>query len=159
MTSEGFTFRIDRPLTATEKLLYQSSNVVFIVLDTDSGTGEDSRRLLTSLHVDCVLPSLLMIAVAPGWVFGEAFECFAIEIIASIPLDETPADIFYVRNRIHGFASRVSKDALPSLPSQRPAGPFIEAKWHGVQLDHISTSGCMVVKVTGAENQVELRPG
>jgi hypothetical protein len=93
---------------------------------------------MANLRASFVVPSILMTAVAPGWVFGEEFERFAIEIIATIPTDETSADIFYVRNRVHFFDRRVVKDELKALQAVRRDRPFIEAKWHGVQLEHIS---------------------
>lgn len=135
MTDETFDLPFGHPLHEVEGRLYGSSHIIHLVLDKDD---EDERSLLASLGISCVLPSKLVIIVAPGWAVSDAFETFAVEIIAALPIDETFGDITYVRNRVHWFNKRVTKEMLPSLPSSRPTRPFIEAQWQGDQLDRVS---------------------
>jgi hypothetical protein len=132
---EGLPHSIDLWLTEEQRRLYRSSYVVYLVLDQPN---EDEQRFLTSLNVSCVLPSILVVLVAPGWAVSADFECFAVETIATLPIDEAPGNIVYLRNRVHWFNKRITKEMLPSLPSSRPSRPFIEAKWNGAQLERVS---------------------
>lgn len=135
MTDKTFDLPIGHPLNQLEERLFGSSHIVHLVLDA---ADEDDWSLLANLGISCVLPSKLVIIVAPGWVVRDEFETFAVEVIATIPIHETLGDITYVRTRVHWFNKRVTKEMLPSLPSSRPARPFIEAQWDGVQLDRVS---------------------